>query len=308
MLRRLFDTLLLCLALCLSAGAQELNCKVTLRHDKITGVDQQVFTNMQNSITELINAHKWTNDEYAVAERIDCSIFINLIGNNVNGDPDAYTATLSIQATRPVYNSSYTTKIIDFVDKDVTFHYSQFSPLHFDDNQITGTDPLSSNLSAIIGYYCYLVLGLDYDSFSPEGGTPFLKKAQNIVNNAPDGKGINGWKSVENTRNRYWIVDELLNNRYNDVRSFWYTMHREGLDSMSVKPNEARERILTSVRKLYNVNRDNPSSILLQFVFDAKADEFQHLLAGVPKNERGQYATMLSSLDVPNAAKYNALK
>ncbi len=175
---------------------------------------------------------------------------------------------------------------------------------------VSGIDPMASNITAIMAYYaltssCWV--HSDYDSFSPSGGTNFLKKAQNIVNNAPDGKSVSGWKSVENTRNRYWIVDELLNTRYQDVRNYWYMMHREGLDSMYSKPNEARTRILTNLKKLYQVNRDNPNSIVLQFFFNAKSDEIIHLLAQAPKQERTQYITLLTATDVPNAGKYSAL-
>ena len=235
-------------------------------------------------------------------------MLVNLIGNNINGDVDAYSATINIEASRPVYNTSYTSPLINYIDKDVTFHYSQFNTLNFDDNQVSGTDPLSANLTAILAYYCYTILALDYDSFSPNGGTNFLKKAQNIVNNAPDTRGVSGWKAVESTRNRYWLVDQMLNNRFEDVRSFWYTMHREGLDSMSAKPTESRARILVNLKKLYNVNKENPNSILLQFFFNAKSDEIIHLLAQSPKQERLPYVTLLSSLDVPNAAKYNAYR
>jgi len=311
MLKPLFNILLGICVICglgINGWAQEFNCKVSIRHDKITNVDPSVFANMEKALTGFINSHKWSNDDFSTNEKIDCTIFINLLTNNVNGDVDAYTANMNIQATRPVYNSAYTTNLVTYVDKDIAFHYSQYTALNFDDNQVSGTDPMSSNLTAIIAYYAYLILALDYDSFAPEGGTQFLKKAQNVVTNAPDGKSISGWKAVENNRNRYWIVDELLNARFADVRGFWYTMHREGLDSMYAKPNEARTRILVNLRKLFNVNRENPSSILLQFLFNAKADEFQHLLAQAPKQERPQYITLLTALDVADAAKYNALK
>lgn len=288
--------------------AQEFNAKVTIRHDKITGVDQKVFTAMEKAINEFINSHKWTNDDYGTVEKIECNILINLTGNNVGGDPDGYGATMSIQATRPVYNSTYTSPLINFVDKDVAFHFTQFNTLNFDDNQVSGADPLASNLTAILGYYCYLILALDYDSFSPNGGTNYLKKAQNVVNNAPDGKGVTGWKAVESTRNRYWIVDQLLNTRFGDVRNFWYTMHRESLDSMYSKPVESRTRILANLKKVYTVNRENPSSILIQFFFNAKSDEIIRLLAQAPKQERMQYITLLTAMDVPNAAKYNAYR
>ena len=307
MRRLLFNTCLLC-SITIAGWAQEFNTKVVVLHDKITGVDGQVFVNMQKALNEFMNSHKWTRDDFAPAEKIDCNILLNLTSNNLGGDVDAYGATISIQATRPVYNASYTSTLINYVDKDISFHFSQFSPLNFDDNLVSGTDPLTSNLTAVMAYYSYLILALDYDSFAPEGGTPYLKKAQNVVMNAPDGHGIQGWKSVENTHNRYWIVDELLNTRFSDVRSYWYTIHRESLDSMSMKPVESRNRILTNIKKIYNVNRENPSSVLVQFFFNAKGDELLHLLAQAPKAERGQYITMLTALDVPNAAKYNSLR
>jgi Domain of unknown function (DUF4835) len=308
MLKQLINVICLLCFGAISCGAQEFNCKVTLRHDKISGVDAKVFTTMEKSLNDFMNSHKWTTDEFSPAEKIDCNILINLVSNNVNSDVDAYSATMSIQATRPVYNTTYTTPLINYIDKDICFHFSQFNTLNFDDNSVSGTDPLASNITAILGYYSYLILGLDYDSFSPNGGTSYLKKAQNVVNNAPDGKGISGWKAVESTHNRYWIIDQMLNNRFSDVRSYWYQMHRESLDSMYYKPTEARTRMLVNLRKIFTVSRENPNSIIIQFFFNAKSDEIQHLLAQVPKQERGQYITMLTSMDVPNAPKYNALR
>ena len=292
---------------CGKAQAQELNCKVTILHDKITGVDPQVFNSMQRAITEFMNGHKWTNDEFAPVEKIEVNIMFNLTSNNVGGDPDSYMGTMSIQASRPVFNASYTTTTINYVDKDIQFKYTQFNPLHFDDNQGSGTDPMSANLTALLAYYSYLVLGLDYDSFSPEGGTNELKKAQNVVNNSPEsGKSISGWKPVESTHNRYWIIDQLLNNRFQDFRTNWYSMHREGLDSMYTKPTEARTRILNGLKKLNKVNSENPSSVLIQFFFNAKSEEYLHLLAATPKPERATYITLLNAMDVPNASKYNS--
>ncbi len=291
------------------APAQEFNCKVTVLHEKISGVDAQVFVSMQKAINEFMNNQRWTTNEFGPVERIDCNIMFNLVSNNVGGDPDAYSGTMSLQATRPVYNANYTSTLVNYVDKDIQFKYTQYSPLHFDDNQVSGTDPMAANLTALLAYYSYLVLALDYDSFAPNGGTNELKKAQNVVSNSPESnKSISGWKAIESTRNRYWLVDELLNTRFEDVRGFWYTMHREGLDSMYNKPTEARARILNGVKKLAQVNKENPSSVLIQFLFNAKSDEFLHLLANLPKPERGPYISMLSALDVPNAAKYGGLK
>ena len=309
MLKRFLSICGLCLW-GIAAWGQEFNCRVAVMHDKITtGVDPQEFNTMQKALTDFMNSQKWTSDEWGTAKKIDCNILINLVSNNVNGDPQSYTATMSIQATRPVYNTSYNTKLIDYQDKDIAFKFSPYTPLHFDDNAVSGAqDPMSSNLTAILAYYAYMILALDYDSYSPNGGTPYLKKAQNVVNNAPDSKGISGWKSVESTRNRYWINDEMLNTRYGDIRKFWYTMHRESLDSMYKQPDAARTRILSNIKKLYDVNRENPSSIYLQFFFNAKSEEITHLLHDTPKGDRTQYITMLDALDVPNISKYNALK
>ncbi len=282
---------------------------MTITHDKITGVDNEVFTSMTRAVNDFMNAHKWTTDEYTTNEKIDCNIFINLTGNKAGGDVDAYNATLSVQASRPVYGSSYTTSLVNYVDRDVCFKFNQFTTLQFDDNRINGTEALSSNLTAILAYYAYIIVALDYDSFSPDGGSSYLKKAQNIVSNAPEqNKTIVGWKAVEGSRNRYWLADQLLNQRFHDVRAFWYTMHREGLDSMYTKPIDSRMRILTGLKKLYQVNKENPSSMLLQFVFAAKSDEFIHLLVQTPKIDRPPFLTLLNAMDVPNAPKYNNLK
>ena len=308
MQKRLLSILIVCMW-SFASMAQELNCKVIVTHDKIAGVDNEVFTAMQRSLTEFLNQHKWTTDEFATNEKIDCNLYLNLTANKVNGDVDIYTGTLSIQASRPVYNSGYITSIANYVDRDVVFKFTQFNPLSFDDNRVNGTEPMFSNLTAVMAYYAYIIIGLDYDSFAPDGGTNYFKKAQNVVNNAPEqNKSITGWKASEGTRNRYWLVDQLLNTRFHDVRSFWYTLHRESLDSMYTKPVESRNRALTYLKKLYQVNRENPSSMLLQFLFAAKSEEFIHLVAQTPKNERNQYITLLASMDVPNAAKYNNLK
>jgi hypothetical protein len=187
--------------------------------------------------------------------------------------------------------------------------YNQFTPLQFDDNRVTGSEPIQSNLTAILAYYAYIIVGLDYDSYSLAGGSAYFKKAQNVVNNAPEqGKSITGWKAVEGSRNRYWLADQLLNPRFVDFRNYWYTMHREGLDSMAAKPTESRNRILYGLKKVYQVNRENPTSMLMQFFFAAKSEELVHVLAQTPKSERGPFITLLLTMDVPNAPKYNTLK
>lgn len=307
MLKRLFSLIFL-LGMGIQGWAQEFNCKVVLRYDKINNVDKAVFVSMEKALNELMNNHKWATEDFGATEKIDCNIMLNITSGNVNGNEETFGATLNIQATRPVYNSAYTTNLINYIDRDVVFQYSQSSPLYFDDNQVTGTNPMISNLSAIMAFYAYIVLALDYDSYSLNGGTPYLKKAQNIVNNAPEGKGVSGWKAMESNKNRYWLADQMLSPRFTNVRSYWYMMHRESLDSMAMKPVESRTRILVNLRKLYDVNRENPNSILVQFFFNAKSQEMQNLLAQAPRQERAQYVTLLTAMDVPNAPKYNSYR
>lgn len=305
MLRKLCS--LLVFMLCsVNLFSQELNCKVKVLAVAIQNVDKEVFTTMEKSISDFMNTRKWTTDEYGTNEKIDINIMINL--QSKSPDDDVYNATLNIQASRPVFNSSYTSPTVNFVDKDIVFKYSQFTPLQFDDNRIVGSDPLASNLTAVLAFYAYLVIGLDYDSFSPNGGSAYLKRAQNVVNNAPEqGKQIPGWKAVEGNRNRYWIIDQLLSPRFQEVRNYFYTIHRDGFDKMYTQPDVARQNILAGIAKLHQVNKENPSSILIQFFFNAKSDELAKVVAQVPKEERAQYITMLSQMDVPNSQKYQAL-
>lgn len=306
-MRSVFIVVLL-LSLGFAMQAQELNCKVSINSEKMQGVAPEVFTAMQRAVSEFMNNRKWSNDEFATNERIDCQVQITLTANKVNGDPDIYSATMNVQSSRPVFNSGYVTTMFNTMDRDVAFKFNQFSPLQFDDNRVSGTEPIASNLSAILAYYAYIIVGLDYDSFSPNGGTPYFKKAQNVVNNAPDQKAVAGWKAVEGTRNRYWLVDQLLNTRFQDLRTYWYTMHRESLDSMFNKPDVARNRILGGLRKVYQVNRENPTSMLMQVFFAAKSEELLHMVSNTPKSERGPYIALLATMDVPNATKYNNLK
>ncbi len=288
------------------ATAQELNCKVSVIHQKIQNVDQNVFKTMEQSIATFLNTRKWTKDEFGTAEKIDVNILINLTSRDPENE--IYGGTINVQASRPVYNASYTSPTVNYIDRDVAFRYSQFTPLQFEDNRVVGSDPIVSNLTAILAYYSYLIIGLDYDSFSPLGGAEYLKKAQNIVNNAPEeGKIITGWKAVEGNKNRYWIIDQLLAPRFQEIRNFWYTLHREGLDNMIAKPTEARDIILAGIPKLSKIQRENPGAILIQFFFNAKSDEMIRIVSGIPKEQRGQYAAMLSQMDVANAAKYQSL-
>jgi hypothetical protein len=290
-----------------SLWGQEINCKVSIRRDAITNIDQQVFVDMERAISTFINNRKWTTDDYAVHEKIDCTILFNLRAK-LDKTADGYEATMNIQATRPVFNTNYNTSLINFVDKEANFKFNQFSPLVFDDNRVSSSgDAITDNLAATLAYYMYIVLGLDYDSYAMNGGNIYYKKAQNIVNNAPEGKGVNGWKAVEGTKNRFWLIEQMLNPRFLDFHKYWYTMHRLGFDAYYDKPVEARRNILGGIPTLQKLNRDNPNAILVQFFFNAKSTELINLLSDMPVADRQQYITQLSQADVTNAQKYQNL-
>jgi len=291
-----------------SSSAQELNCKVTIQHMRIQNVDAQVFRTMERTIAEFLNNRKWTGDDWQAEERITLNVMMNLTEKTDPND-DVYKATLNISASRPVYNTAYSSPIINYVDRDFIFRYSQFNPLVFDDNRVAGSDPLTANLPAVLAFYVYTTLGLDYESFAPSGGTVYFKRAQNVVNNAPEqGAIIPGWRAVEGNRNRYWIIDQMLNPRFAALRTYWYAMHREGLDNMYAQPDSARRKILGGLPALAQMNRENPASVLVQFFFAAKSDEFMRILAQSPREERSQYIPLLMAMDVPNSRRYESLK
>lgn len=309
MLKQLFNIFLLTI-LTTGATAQELNCTVKVMSDGIQGQgqDKEVFRSMQQAIQDFMNSRKWTEDQFAPQEKINVNILFN-VTQTLPGIQNGFSAQLTIQSSRPVYNSSYMSQLVKHVDKEVQFSYNQFAPLEFNDNRVAGNNVYVSNLPAVLAYYAYIIIGLDYESFSPKGGEDFFKKAQNIVNNAPEqGKTITGWKAVEGNQNRYWIIDQILSPRFQAFRSLWYSMHREALDNMYKQPEESQKIILNSINTLSQLQKENPGSILLQFFFNAKSDEFASVIAQQSEANKALYIAMIGQIDVPNTQKYNSLK
>lgn len=309
MLKQLFNILLLTI-LTTGATAQELNCTVKVMSDGIQGQgqDKEVFRSMQQAIQDFMNSRKWTEDQFAPQEKINVNILIN-VTQTLPGIQNGFSAQLTIQSSRPVYNSSYMSQMVKHVDKELQFSYNQFAPLEFNDNRVAGNNVYVSNLPAVLAFYAYLMIGLDYESFAPKGGQELFKKAQNIVNNAPEqGKTITGWKAVEGNQNRYWIIDQILSPRFQAYRSLWYSIHREALDNMYKQPEESQKIILTSINTLSQLQKENPGSILLQFFFNAKSDEFASVVAQQTEANKALYISMLGQIDVPNSQKYNSLK
>ena len=278
-------------------SAQELNCQVSVLTPQIQESNKTIFETLQNQIRDFMNNRKWTNDEFENHERIECSMIINV---TERVSTDEFKATIQIQSRRPVYKTSYNSPMINHQDNDFNFRYVQDQVLDFDENS------LGTNLTATLAYYAYIIIGLDYDSFSSEGGTPYFLKAQTIVNNAQS-HGERGWKAFESQRNRYWLVENILNVQFRPMRACIYKYHRLGFDKMNDNVNESRSTILDALRPLKNVYNDRPNSFFMQFFFNAKADELVSLFQQGTSDEKSQVTQLLTQIDPGNIAKYNTI-
>jgi hypothetical protein len=288
----------------LSAQAQEMRCKAIVNANQIQGVDRKVFKTLEQGIETFVNSRKWTNDAFESNEKIDV-VFSIVLSKKIEGVEGGFAGNISIQASRPVFNTDYASSTVNYVDKNFAIKYIQFQPLDFNDNNVSGSDALASNLTAVIAYYTYLIIGLDYDSFSSKGGTTYFNKALNVVNNSPENRYISGWKASESKRrNRYWLIDQILNNRFTKFRTSFYTYHRLGLDNMITDPAKARKNINKIFYDLKRINQENPSSVLLQFFFNAKSEELMDFIKNADRAEKELIIPICSSIDVRNAQRY----
>lgn len=294
----IFSTIILSCA----AHAQELNAKVTVVAGRVgNAVNRNVFNTLQTAVNNFLNNRKWSSDAFAPNEKIDCNFLLNL---EQGADPNVYTASLTIQAARPVFNSSYVSPIINFKDDNVTFKYVEFQQLEFNENRISGNDALASNLTAVLAYYANVILAFDYMSFAQGGGNNFLLKAQNIVNNSPDGRGITGWKAFDGIRNRYWLTENLLNPRYAIMQDVYYGYYRLGMDKMYEDQNAARVAMMGVLNNLEKFNNDNPNTMINQFFFQGKANELVKVFSKATPQDKAKASEMLQKLDLTNSARY----
>lgn len=277
--------------------AQELRCNISISSTKIQGANKTVFETMQSDLYEFMNNRKWTEHTYAMDERIECSFFINL---DEQISSDEFKGSIQVQLRRPVFNSSYETTLLNIKDNDFQAKYIEYQTLEF--NETSNKD----NLTNILAYYAYIILGMDYDSFSPDGGTEFYQKAQAIVNNSQSARE-KGWKSFESERNRYWLVENILNKAYSGFRSCTYQYHRQGLDIMSDKAPEGRAVIAESLKSIQKVFRAKPSLYLLQVFFDAKSDELVNIFSKSFPDEKNRVSVILNECDPSNGSKYEKI-
>ncbi len=297
--------LLILLFCCIAASAvkaQEIKATVTIVSSQVGNtVNPSVFKTLQTALTNFMNNRKWTQDNFLPNEKIQCNFLLNL---EATGDANVFSASLTVQAARPVYNTSYLSPIINYRDENVTFKYVEFQQLDFNENRVSGSDGTAANLTAIFAYYAYVILAFDYESFSLRGGDPYFLKAQNIVNNAPDGRGIAGWKAFDGQRNRYWLVENMMNSRYAIMHDVYYNYYRLGMDKLYEDETQARAEVLNVLNLLNNFNTDNPNKMINQFFFQGKSAELIKLFSKAPQQDKARAAELLQKMDITNANKY----
>lgn len=292
-MRKLF--ILLFTVCYLNAVAQELQATVTINvGPKVETTDRNVFKDMKTAFQQFLNSRKWTSDTYQQHEKINCSILININDMPAIG---AFNASVQIQSARPVYNSNYTSLLLNFADRDWQFEYIESQPLEYNDNTYT------NNLTSMLAFYAYLVIGLDYDSFSELGGTANFQKALMVVNNAQSSNRP-GWQSLGSNRNRYWIIENLLNPQMVEVRKMLYSYHRLGLDTFEKTPDQSRSIILTGLKNMRKAKDINPNAILIISFFDAKSKELANIFSTGLLPVRREAYDLITMMDPSNQATY----
>lgn len=295
----------LVLASCLGApgNAQELQARFSVIASKVSStVDRKIFNTLQTAVTNFLNNRRWTNDVFQPSEKIQCNFLLTIeqdLGNNV------YKGKLTVQAARPIYNTSYDSPLINYLDDNIVFKYIEFQPMEFNENRVQGNDPLVANLPAVLAYYVNIILGFDYDSFGLRGGDNYFQKAWNIVNNAPESRDIGGWKSFDGLRNRYWLAENLNNNRYALIHDALYAYYRSGMDLFFENEEAGRNGILNCLNFLGTVNTQNPNSMIMQFFFQGKGNELVKVFSKASGDQKTRALDLLTRLDITNAATYN---
>ncbi len=282
--------------------AQELQANITVMANRLPStVDHKIFQTLQSALHDFLNNRKWSNESFQNNEKITCNFLLNI---SSSGDNNTFQATLTVQAGRPVFNSSYQSPLINFEDASFGFRYVEYQPLDFNENRVQGTEPFAANLTAEFAYYVYLILGLNFDSYALRGGDPYFQKALNIVNNAPDSRDISGWKAFDGIRNRYWLIENLTNSKYTLIHDAYYSYYRSGLDQMYDKDAEARTAILNTLNMLNTVNAETPNMMFMQFFFQGRAGELSKIFQKSAPDEKSRALELLTRLDISNINKY----
>jgi hypothetical protein len=279
------------------AHSQELNCVVSINSERVTANDQKVFKTLETSLSEFVNKTKWTSQDFNQNELIQCSMFINVSAI----ESTTFTATIQIQASRPVYNSIYTTPIFNYNDKDFVFRYVEFESLNFNPNSF------DSNLISVVAFYSYIILALDADSFESLKGTPYLEMAQNVMSVAQTG-GSKGWSQSDGMQNRFFLVSDLLSNTFDPIRKGYYEYHAKGLDKMADDLKLGKENIKLALMNMAAIHYVRPNAFLTRIFFDAKSDEITDIFKEGPAVQAAELVDNLNRLSPLNASKWGTIR
>ena len=282
-----------------SANAQELDIRIQVNHSQLQGVDNTKYENMQKALNEFVTNQIWTNNVFKTEERIKCNILINITKEVYS---DEFQGTMQVVSSRPVYGTGYDSPMLNILDKNIQFKYADGETLTFNENS-------HYELTSLVAYYVYIIIGFDYDSFGKMGGTPYFEKAQKIVNNA-QGSNYAGWKSFEtNKRNRYWLAENLMNSVYAPIREYVYKYHRLGLDLMGTRLADGCTSIAEGMNDLLKVHRQKSGSYLMSIFFDAKADEIVNIFSNSSdQTQQNKVYNFLKEIDASNLSKYDKIK
>ena len=301
-MKKTLTTLLILFGCLLSASSlqsQELQCDVRVISNKVEGSDKTIFQNLQNSLYEFINNTKFTEINFKQAEKIECSMLVDVKSR----DNNYFSAEINLALRRPVYKSNYSTPLFNYIDRKFYFEYTDGQTLDFNPNTFI------NDITSTIGFYVYVFLGLDFDSFSPNGGDPFFAIAENIAKTAPqpsDPKADNGW-STTGRQNRYALINEINNATYQPLRQFIYDYHRQGLDVMSEKQEQGREAILGAIMQLRNVYERNSMSYFLQLLVESKRDEIIQVFSQGDMKIRTEASKVMKAIDPSQSSRYDAM-
>ncbi|KJD34567.1 hypothetical protein PK35_01930 [Tamlana nanhaiensis] len=291
--------LLITLSILLSFASfsQELNCKLVVNAQQTGNENFPIFKTLEKQLTEFVNNTKWTNKTFKPQERINCSMVLNI--SNYSGE--TFQGALQVQASRPVYGSTFTTPIYSFNDKDLTFNYLEYQNLNFSNTQF------QSNLISIIAYHVYIILALDADTFAENGGSTYYKQAQTIVNFSQQ-SNFSGWKVEDGLQSRFTLIDNILSPTYKEYRNVMYTYHRDGLDVMSENVKTGKEAVAQSILKFSTMNSRRPNSFLLRTFFDAKAEEIQQIFSNGPNVNIVKLKEALPKIAPLHSSKWQNIK
>lgn len=278
-------------------NAQELNCTLVINAEQTGRPNEQVFKTLERSLNDFINKTTWTDKIYAPQERIDCGMVITITDMGT----DSFTATIQVQSSRPTYNSTYSTPVFNFNDKDFNFNYTEFQNLTFNPNQF------DSNLISVISYYAYIILGLDADTYSKKGGSDYYNQAKNILNVAQS-SGFKGWGPTDGSQTRYELIDQILSPTYAEYRDVLYSYHRIALDVMSSNQKKAKERIILSLREFKKMNSRRPNSFIQRVFFDAKSDEIEQMFSGGQSVKITELVEILNRVAPNHSSKWKNIK